>query len=192
VSNYFLRYAVIGQDTEFSFSPVDLGADGFILCDALYDLHGSTLEREFVLLAMPKAFAEYQKTGWGEYWNSKTGLLVEFQPGEKGYQPDEDFWTPERRAELAAQEAVELAAEIAAQGTYEDDARPSSCEGADFSLDRVIKFVGHNRPAVLVTDCELYWSANREDDVLSWDDRQMRAFKLVEIDIEEAREFFQR
>ena len=170
----YLRYAVIGKDSEYSFAPVDLGESGFILCDGLYDICDTPYNEEMCRLAMPQVFKDFMRApyGYGEYWNPVTGLLVEYQPGEEGYEP------LTKPGQFAARDPK---------------AAPfvTSCRGAGFSLDRVIEFVGFNKPAVLVTDCEQYWSANTLNDVLTWDDCQNRAFKLVEIDITEANEFFE-
>ncbi len=84
----YLRYCIVGKDTEFSFSPVDVGKNGFILCDGLYDICDSPYQQEFCRLAMPEVFKQYKNMAYGEYFNSKTGLLVEFQPGEEGFEPE--------------------------------------------------------------------------------------------------------
>jgi hypothetical protein len=219
MSNYYLRYCIVGQDNEFSFAPVDLGETGFILCDGLYDFADTPYSEEMCRLAMPQVFVQYKRSAYGEYWNPATKLLVEFQPGEEGYQPEpladpvkiadqeiktrsycgycgEDTFTFEDtdRNLDAALFCVECANPVQRNSTtLPAGHKPNmhSLAGCGFNLEKAAKFAGINSPAVLVTDQEGYWSVNTLVDVLQFDDCQTKLYKLVEIDINEAKEFFE-
>ena len=83
----YIRYAVIGKDTEFSFVPVIVGLERFDLCDACYDLADTPLYDEFCLLGLPHLFKQFALNGYGEYFNHVTGLMMAYQPGEEGFEP---------------------------------------------------------------------------------------------------------
>ena len=162
----YIRYAVIGKDTEFSFVPVIVGLERFDLCDACYDLADTPLEAEFCLLGLPKLFKDFAICGYGEYYNPVTGLLMAYEPGEEGFEP-----LPTVKPVAPLVETVRLS-------------------GGSFSLEGCINHLGLNRPGILFTDCEGFWSMNSEADLIDFDYHQQKLYKIVEVTYDEAEEFY--
>jgi hypothetical protein len=154
----YLRYCVVGKDKVFSWAPVKVGQNQFILEDGLYDICDTPYQDEMCRLAMPKVYAEFKAHAYGEYFNPVTGLLVEYQPGEEGYDPD-----PVKTQDL---EFAELAKEVWSAGQVQ------------FSLDNLAHKIELGDYMDIMTDGEGYWS---EDEDEHTDDLQHMKFRFMRI-----------
>ena len=73
----WIRYAIIGKDSVFSYVPIQLADNGqIILNDAMYDLVESPLYMEAIELGFPALVDS------GEYYNPETRLYLQFHEGE--------------------------------------------------------------------------------------------------------------
>jgi hypothetical protein len=155
----YLRYCVVGKDKEFAFAPVQLIENwGFELEDGLYDICDTPYQDEMCRLAMPKVYAEFKAHAYGEYFNPVTGLLVEYQPGEEGYEPDS--------VKTQDLEFAELAKEVWSAGQVQ------------FSLDNLAHKIELDDYMDIMTDGEGYWS---EDEDEYTDDLQHMKFRIQRI-----------
>jgi hypothetical protein len=151
----YLRYCVVGKDKVFSWVPVKVGQNQFILEDGLYDICDTPYQDEMCRIAMPVVYAEFKAHAYGEYFNPVTGLLVEYQPGEEGYEPG-----PVKTQDL------------------DFDHRIQAREPLPFSLDNLAHKIELDDYMDIMTDGEGYWS---EDEDEHTDDLQHMKFRFMRI-----------